>query len=168
MVANLTLHDRPSPVGFPLAWDNVIYDSASLGYVVATHQAASDYGPTVLTYDLPILDPDVRKGRERLLATTWEQWLETILADLGPAHPGLRDLVDRVDVYLWGHAMVQPRPGFLWGDALAASSRPLGRVHFAHTDLSGMALFEEAQYSGIRAAEAILREGAGPSRPWLW
>ena len=167
MVANLTLHDRPFSNGFPLAWDNVIYDSASLGYVVATHQAGRDYGPTVLTYYLPILDPDVRKGRERLLATTWEQWLETILADLGPAHPGLRDLVDRVDVYLWGHAMVQPRPGFLWGDALAASSRPLGRVHFAHTDLSGMALFEEAQYWGIRAAEAILRERGLAFRSWL-
>jgi hypothetical protein len=167
MVANLTLHDRPLTNGFPLAWDNVIYDSASLGYVVATHQMGRDHGPTVLTYYLPILETDVRQGRERLLATTWEQWLETILADLGPSHPGLRDLVDRVDVYLWGHGMVQPRPGFLWGDALAASSRPLGRLHFAHTDLSGMALFEEAQYWGIRAAEAILRERGATFRSWL-
>src|SRR5260221_10363527 len=127
MVANLTLHDRPSPVGFPLAWDNVIYDSASLGYVVATHQAGRDHGPTVLTYYLPILDPDVRQGRERLLATTWEQWLETILADLGPSHPGLRDLVDRVDVYLWGPAMVQPPPGFPCAHSLASPAPPLRR-----------------------------------------
>ena len=41
MVANLTLKDRPnpsSPRDFPLAWDNVLYESPSLGYVVATHQ----------------------------------------------------------------------------------------------------------------------------------
>ncbi len=167
MVANLTLRDRPLSHGFPLAWDNVLYDSPSLGYVVATHQSGRDHGPTVLTYYLPILDPDARKGREQLLATTWEQWVETVLADLGPAHPGLADLIERIDVYLWGHAMVQPRPGFLWSDALAASSRPLGRVHFAHTDLSGMALFEEAQYWGIRAAEAILRERGLAFRSWL-
>ncbi len=167
MVANLTLSDRPLSHGFPLAWDNGIYDSPSLGYVVATHQSGSDHGPTVLTYYLPILGADPRKGRERLLAATWEQWVELVLADLGPAHPGLVDLVERIDVYLWGHAMVKPRPGFLWGDALRASSRPLDRVHFAHTDLSGMALFEEAQHWGIRAAEAILRERGVGFRSWL-
>ena len=167
MVANLTLRERPAARGFPLAWDNVIYDSPSLGYVVATHQSGSDHGPTVLTYYLPILDDDPRKGRARLLATTFEQWVETIFADLGRAHPDLHELVDRVDVYLWGHAMVEPRPGFLWSEALAASSRPLGRIHFAHTDLSGMALFEEAQHHGVRAAEAILRDRGLPFRSWI-
>jgi hypothetical protein len=29
-------------------------------------------------------------------------------------------------------------------------------VHLAHADLSGLPLFEEAQYHGIRAAEEIL------------
>src|SRR4029453_17352764 len=34
MVANLFLKDRPrTGLGFPLAWDNVLYDSPSLGYV---------------------------------------------------------------------------------------------------------------------------------------
>ena len=167
MVANLTLSDRPAGRGFPLAWDNVLFDSPSLGYVVATHQAGHDHGPTVLTYYLPLLDDDPRAGRTRLLATGWQEWVERILDDLGPAHPGLSRLVERVDVYLWGHAMVRPRPGFLWSEALARSARPLGRVHFAHTDLSGMALFEEAQYWGIRAAEAVLRERRVGFRSWL-
>jgi hypothetical protein len=30
-------------------------------------------------------------------------------------------------------------------------------VHFAHADASGMSLFEEANYQGVRAAEAVLR-----------
>ena len=38
MVANIFLRDRPGGLGFPLAWDNVLYESPSLGYVVATHQ----------------------------------------------------------------------------------------------------------------------------------
>jgi hypothetical protein len=167
MVANLTLRERPTGRGHPLAWDNVLYDSPSLGYVVATHQSGRDHGPTVLTYYLPLHDADARAGRERLLAASWEHWVEVILADLGPAHPRLRQLVERVDVYLWGHAMVRPRPGFLWSGALRASAQALDRVHFAHTDLSGMALFEEAQYWGIRAAEAVLRERKVPFRSWL-
>jgi hypothetical protein len=167
MVANLTLSDRPDWRGFPLAWDNVLYGSPSLGYVVATHQTDRDDGPTVLTYYTALLDDDPRVARERLLSTSWAEWVEQILADLGPAHPGLRAKVERVDVYLWGHAMVRPRPGLLWGGALAASARSLGRLRFAHTDLSGMALFEEAQYWGIRAAEDVLREERRPFRSWL-
>jgi hypothetical protein len=167
MVANLTLRDRPRGRGFGLAWDNVLYDSASLGYVSATHQAGVDHGPTVLTYYLPILDQDPRQGRARLLGTTWEQWAAAILADLRPAHPDLRELVQRMDVYLWGHAMVRPRPRFMWSDALARSAHPLGPIHFAHTDLSGMALCEEAQYWGIHAAEAVLKEQGRRFQSWL-
>jgi len=167
MVANLTLRERPASRGFPLAWDNVLYDSDSLGYVVATHQSGRDHGATVFTYYLPLVDDDVRAARTRLLATSWDEWCERILADLGRAHPGLRGLVERVDVYLWGHAMVRPQPGHLWSEALAASSRPLGRIQFAHTDLSAMALFEEAQYWGVRAAEAVLRAERHSHRSWL-
>ena len=159
MVANLTLRDRPRSHGFPLAWDNVLYASASLGYVVATHQSGRDHGATVFTYYLPLLDDDTRRARTRLLRTTWEEWVEQILADLSPAHPDLRDLVERVDIYLWGHAMVRPQPGTMWSERLQNASRPVGAIHFAHTDLSGMALFEEAQYWGVRAAETILRAG---------
>ena len=159
MVANLTLRDRPRSHGFPLAWDNVLYASPSLGYVVATHQSGRDHGATVFTYYLPMVEDDVRRARTRLLATTWEEWVERILADLAPAHPDIRDLVERVDVYLWGHAMVRPRPGSMWSEALGQASTPLGPIHFAHTDLSGMALFEEAQHWGVRAAEDVLRRG---------
>jgi phytoene dehydrogenase-like protein len=156
VVANLTLRERPASRGFPLSWDNVLYGSPSLGYVTATHQEGRDHGPTVLTWYLAEVEDDVRAARRRLLDTPWETWAETILADLAPAHPGLRE-VERVDLRVWGHAMARPRPGFCFSEALAASARPLGRLHFAHTDLAGMALFEEAQYFGVRAAESVLR-----------
>jgi hypothetical protein len=149
MVANLTLRRRPLSRGFPLAWDNVLYDSPSLGYVVATHQSGRDHGATVFTYYLPVLDDDAPRGRTRLLATTWEEWALRILADLTPAHPDIRDAVERIDVYLWGHAMVRPQPGSLWSRELSRAADPIGPIYFGHTDLSGMALFEEAQYWGM-------------------
>jgi hypothetical protein len=167
VVANVTLSDRPAGRGFEMAWDNVIYDSASLGYVVATHQAARDHGPTVLTWYLPVGGESPALARERLLETPWEDWAALVLDDLRRAHPDIDALVRRIDVCRWGHAMVRPRPGFLWSEALERSSRPAGRIHFAHTDLSGMALLEEAQYWGIRAAEAILRERGHRFESWL-
>jgi hypothetical protein len=167
MVANLTLSGRPQGRGFPLSWDNVLYDSPSLGYVVATHQTGRDHGATVFTYYRPFVETDVRATRARLQDTPWSQWVEQILADLRPAHPDLESLVERVDVCVWGHAMVRPRPGFVWGDSLRAAALPIGPIHFAHTDLSGMALFEEAQYWGVHAAEGALTTLGHAHDRWL-
>jgi phytoene dehydrogenase-like protein len=161
VVANLTLRARPAERGFPSAWDNVLYDSQSLGYVVATHQAGRDHGRTVWTWYLPLTDPSPRAARELLLSADWRHWAEVVLADLRRAHPDLEALVERLDLWRWGHAMVRPTPGLLRGGALEAARRPLGRLHFAHTDLSGMALFEEAQAWGVRAAEAVLAAQRG-------
>jgi protoporphyrinogen oxidase len=156
MVANLTLTDRPQSRGFPLAWDNVIYDSQSLGYVVATHQRGLDRGPTVFTYYYPLCDSDPREARSRLLSTNWAEWADVALTDIGRAHSDIRSLVERLDVMRWGHAMIRPRPGFIWGSARATASAPHRGIHFANTDLSGVPLFEEAFYHGVRAADEIL------------
>jgi hypothetical protein len=158
LVANLTLRDRPKQEvgGFPLAWDNVLYDSPGLGYVVATHQAMSDYGPTVLTYYHALTDRDPRASRQRLLAAGRDEWAEVALADLGRAHPDLRQLTERLDVMRWGHAMIRPSVGLRTSGALARAQAPLRGIHFAHSDLSGVALFEEALHHGVRAAEEVL------------
>jgi protoporphyrinogen oxidase len=157
MVANLFLEDRPrASLGFPLAWDNVLYESPSLGYVVATHQRGLDRGPTVFTYYYPLTDADPRAARTRLLSTGRDGWADVALSDLGRAHADIRGLTRRLDVMRWGHAMIRPRVGFQWGGARAKAQRPYGPVHFAHTDLSGVALFEEAFDHGLRAAEEVL------------
>jgi hypothetical protein len=134
----------------------VIYDSSSLGYVVATHQTGSDYGPTVWTWYLPLCDPLPAEARRRLLDLKWEHWAEVVLQDLELAHPEIRNVVERLDVMRWGHAMVQPRPGFMWSDDKRSAATPVESIHFAGTDLSGVALMEEAFYHGVRAAEEVL------------
>jgi phytoene dehydrogenase-like protein len=167
MVANLFLKDRPQSRGFPLAWDNVLYESPSLGYVVATHQHGLDHGPTVFTYYYPLCDPNPRAARTRLLDLGWQEWADVALADLGRAHPNLRQLVERLDVMRWGHAMVRPRPGFVWGGARRLAAQPYRAVHFANSDLSGVGLFEEAFYHGIRAAEEVLTARGAEIRTML-
>jgi glycine/D-amino acid oxidase-like deaminating enzyme len=154
LVANLTLKDRPKSEGFPLAWDNVLYDSPSLGYVVATHQSGIDYGPTVLTYYYALCDRDPRHAREQLLSAGRDEWAEVVLSDLERAHRDIRKLVTRLDVMRWGHAMIRPHPGLR--ASLAQAREPMGNIHFAHSDLSGVALFEEALHHGVRAADEVL------------
>ncbi|AHG93087.1 FAD dependent oxidoreductase (plasmid) [Gemmatirosa kalamazoonensis] len=157
LVANLTLDRRPRAADddAPEAWDNVIVDSPGLGYVVATHQAlrATPEPRTVWTYYRALADGDPAAERRRLLAMDWRACAELALADLERAHPDLRECVSRVDVMRHGHAMPRPEPGFLarraewWAPARGA------RVFYANSDVSGLSLFEEAQYRGVRAAE---------------
>lgn len=157
LVANLHLKGRPKSKGFPFAWDNVLYDSPSLGYVVASHQTLSDFGPTVWTYYRPFAELTPEEGRQRLAAMSHAEITREVTSDLSRAHERLEDYIERIDVYRWAHAMVAPVPGFLFGAARRRAQAPLGRVHFAHSDLSGLSLFEEAQYWGVRAAEAVAR-----------
>ncbi len=170
VVANLTLTSTPRSRGFPLAWDNVLYESHSLGYVVAAHQQlrARSAGPTVWTWYYPLSGGDVVAERRRALDATFEDWQQLVLADLAPSHRGLLDAAERLDVMRWGHAMARPVPGFLWGDARRRAQVPLdGSLHFAHADLGGLPLFEEANWHGVRAAEAALGGLQRTSPSWL-
>jgi hypothetical protein len=155
LVANLHLKARPSSRGFPFAWDNVLYDSRSLGYVVATHQTLADLGPTVWTWYHAFSEEDAVNSRQKLQALDHPAVARVILTDLGRAHQGLEEALERIEVWRWGHAMVRPTPGFIWGTARRRALEPSGRVHFAHSDLSGLALCEEALDQGVRAAEAV-------------
>lgn len=156
-VANLFLRDRPRPrfaKDFPIAWDNVLYESRSLGYVTATHQKGIDYGPTILTYYYPMCAEE--NARTKLFDYGWRDLADVCLADLARAHPDIYELTERIDIMRWGHAMISPRPGFLWSGVREKAMKPYRNIHFAHTDLSGIALFEEAFYHGLRAAGEIL------------
>jgi hypothetical protein len=136
----------------------VLFDSPSLGYVVATHQTLNDDGPTILTYYFPFTDVEPNIARAHLASLDHAECCDLVMSDLVRAHPDLPQLVTRIDVWRWGHAMSRPTPGLIWSGARMEAQKPFGRVHFANTDLSGLALFEEAFAHGVRAADAILSE----------
>lgn len=155
-VANLTLNRMPEGKGADLAWDNVVYDSDSLGYVVATHQVA-EMEPlrTVITYYWPLTAAEPAEARRQALATPYADWKKHFLSDLLRVHPELMDAVERLDVWLWGHAMVRPVPGFIWGAERARALRQTPPVFTAHSDMSGISIFEEAYTHGVKAARAV-------------
>ena len=157
VVANVHLRERPVERGHgaPPAWDNVFRDSPSLGYVCATHQRGRDRGPTVWTWYYPFSDADPSAVRKRLAGAGYAEWAETIIADLERAHPDARSKIDHIEVAFWGHGMIRPRVGATCAPERIARIASHGAVHFAHTDLSGIALFEEAFDHGLRAAREI-------------
>jgi hypothetical protein len=154
----VTVDALPLDHGAPLAWDNVFYEGESLGYVVATHQEL-DRVPreTVLTHYWPLDTLPPREARQAALARSHESWSRQIVAELQSAHPGIEAHITHLDVWLWGHGMVRPVPGFLWGETRRRMREPLGRIRFAHSDMSGISIFEEAFTHGVHAARDLLR-----------
>ena len=56
--------------------------------------------------------------------------------------------------------MVRPSVGAVFASerqALKAAPRGLDGLLFAHSDISGLSLFEEAQYRGVTAADRALK-----------
>lgn len=156
LVANVHLTGRPSESGFPMAWDNVSRTSSSLGYVNSVHQTGRDHGETVLTWYTALPNDVPAKVRSALMTLTWAEASETVIGDLEKMHPKIRSLISRIDVMVWGHAMVQPRVGTIFHpDRIAATSID-DNLHLASTDLSGIALFEEAFDHGRRAAMKVI------------
>ncbi|MDP2311700.1 MAG: hypothetical protein Q8P41_02250, partial [Pseudomonadota bacterium] len=164
-VAQLHVSRLPAALGVETAWDSVVYGAESLGYVTSTHQAGTYGGPGVLTWYQPLLG-DPLAARRALLDEPWETARDLVLDDLGASHPDLLDVVERLDVWHWGHGTVRPVPGLHAPGRLDALHAPHPRVHLAHTDLSGLSLFEEASFQGIRAAEAVLTLFGRPADTW--
>lgn len=158
MVANITLDAMPEGRGMPLCWDNVVYDSQLLGYVDATHQALKQTREkTVLTYYWPLSHTSPAQARNEAITRSFKEWRDAILHELYKIHPELYGHVTRLDVWVWGHGMIRPTPGFIWGDARRRAQAAKPPVWCAHTDLSGIAIFEEAQHHGIIASESAMK-----------
>jgi hypothetical protein len=161
MVANITLSKPAERKGSSLSWDNVIYQSPSLGYVHAGHQQLSSHPSRqekmVLTYYLPLCDKDPKTARTEALQKSHEDWTTLIVEDLTRAHKNMAEAIEKIDVWLWGHGMVRPTPGFVWSETRKQACVPFeDKLFFAHSDLGGVSLFEEAFYHGSRAAQEAL------------
>lgn len=158
MVANIKVDQLEERSGVPLSWDNVLHGSQSLGYVEASHQLLQqDKAQRNLTYYLPLTEETPAEARKKAQAKSHKQWVKEILDELRVVHPNIDAAVKEVNILLWGHAMAQPLPGMIHGGIREQLARPPDpRIQFAHTDLAGISIFEEAFYQGIAAGERIV------------
>ena len=111
------------------------------------------HSPTVLTIKVLFAQPGLpiaeqgSRGRAQLLGTSFAQYERAFREQLGDmfAPGGFEPRRDIAGIILnrWGHAYVNPQPGFFFGaggkpaprDVLR--DRPHGRIAFANTDLAG-------------------------------
>ena len=160
----------------------------ALGYVDAGHQGVRGRAsPVVLSAYWAFGQPDrgrTAAWRVKLRDEPWQVWAQRVVAHLARVHPDLPALVQQVDLMRYGHAMAVPAPGVRSHPALQAlrqasaagpgqGSRhavlqgPAGteRLHFAHADLAGYSVFEEAftlgDAAGRQAAARLGRRAPG-------
>ncbi|MBL8019507.1 MAG: NAD(P)-binding protein [Leptospirales bacterium] len=156
LVANISLAKKPAGNGAALSWENVRYGSQSLGYVVATHQSPHLFAKeTVITYYLPLDEGEPSQARKMAAARSDSEWKEFIINDLSAMHPDIARDILGMEIRLFGHGMIRPTPGFIWGETRRAMLKPHGRITFANSDMSGISIFEEAQYRGVKAAMSV-------------
>jgi protoporphyrinogen oxidase len=157
LIANLVVDNSLNRSGAELSWDNVLYNSDCLGYINANHQDVNgQHKKIVITYYEPLDALDAVQARRLALKENESGWAERVFENLSKAHPAIKDLCDSMELWIWGHGMVRPVPGYIWGEKrqrLKATRNK--KIYFAHSDLAGVSIFEEAFYQGIRVANEI-------------
>ncbi|WP_347321688.1 FAD-dependent oxidoreductase, partial [Ralstonia pseudosolanacearum] len=160
LLANLLIDGFPREHDdAPLAWDNVVYRGTGLGYVVANHQDIRVGPPeqSVFTAYVALSDMTPKAAREWLSQAAPQTLLERAMRDLDTVYGiRLRAQIRRADLTLRGHGMAIPSPGFLSRPGIARLRESAGPIHYAHADLSGYSVFEEAAWWGDQAAQRIL------------
>jgi glycine/D-amino acid oxidase-like deaminating enzyme len=158
LLAQLSMKSSPEETGgVELAWDNVLYRSAALGYVVANHQRfALRAAPSVWTWYHAFAGEPASMARMKMLMMPREHWIRMIADDLAPVYPDLLRHVERIDLVRHGHAMARPVPGFLSSAGRHWFAAGMPDLQFAHADVSGFSLCEEAHSRGVCAAERVL------------
>ncbi len=128
--------------------------------------------PTVLTIKVLFAQPGLSiaeqgsRGRARLLGTSFAQYEHAFreqLADMfSPGGFDPRRDIAGIILNRWGHAYVNPQPGFFFGingqpaprDILR--NRPHGRIAFANTDLAGASDHRNSIREADRAVQQLL------------
>jgi uncharacterized protein with NAD-binding domain and iron-sulfur cluster len=157
MVSNFLMKSFPSELPHsPLSWDNVVYQEPGLGYVVSTHQDIRVTPPkkSVFTSYVALSDRSPEAARAWMEKASPDELLAMASTDLKSAYGWkFAACVERVEISLRGHAMAAPLPGFRSNAGLKALRELEGPILFAHGDLSGFSVFEEAAWWGYRAAQ---------------
>jgi spermidine dehydrogenase len=128
--------------------------------------------PTVLTLFVDFAKPGLptaeqgRKGRMELISTPFRDYEFRIREQMTEmfAHTGFDAKRDIAGIVLnrWGHAFINPQPGFFFGtdgnpaprDALRTA--PFGRIAFSHSDLAGAGDHRNAFIESHRAVGQLL------------
>jgi hypothetical protein len=151
------VHVSKTPAG--LGYDNWIHDECYFTDVIVADWAgltdpanAPASRPNVLTVYCPLIGPN---DRADMLTQPFEYYEQKILTDLERVVPGVTATITAVDLFRWGHPMLRPQPGFVFGAAREGAQAPLGAICFAASDVDGLPAFENAVATAFRATDEV-------------
>lgn len=158
LVASITARKFSDRNGFPLSWDNVMMESKSLGFVFAQHQSIQPVRENfVFTLYKPLDENDAKIMRLKYYNRSNQELQKEIIAELSIAFPQVEKEIQQIDCHLHGHGMISPGIGYLMNPEKNALRENIQqKIFFAHTDYSGISIFEEAFWQGHTAANEIL------------
>jgi spermidine dehydrogenase len=156
-------------------WFGGLGDYLSVRRMATVGKMSPTFGPdspTVLTIKVLFAKPGLpigeqgSRGRAEMLGTSFAQYERAFREQLGDMFsPGgfdpRRDIAGII-LNRWGHAYVNPQPGFFFGingkpaprDVLR--NRPHGRIAFANTDLAGASDHRNSIREADRAVKQLL------------
>lgn len=160
IVANISIRKKKELHGRQdLSWDNVMYSSKSLGYVNTCHQTFDrDKDKTVLTYYYNFSERSAKEEREAIYNHDENFWKTFIVNDLKIAHPNIEEIIEEIEVNVLGHGMISPIKQFRSNPSRSILEKGFDNLYFAHSDISGISIFEQAFYRGILAANQVLNK----------
>lgn len=159
LVANITLIGLTNEFIENLVWDNVNYGENSLGYIWAENQKITSHqtSATVITFYYCLSKEASKTERIKAYSLSNNQQKSIIVTELLKCHPELKPNIQKIDTWIWGHGMVAPTIGSIFNPKKHSINNPNNKqFQIAHTDLSGISIFEEAFYQGINAAKNII------------
>ena len=147
--------------------------SAPVPAELGRSSAASDPDrPAMITFYVPVTKPGLpveQQGpaaRAEVLATAYRDYEYRVRLQLtemlsAQGFDARRDIAGIV-LNRWGHAYVDPYPGFFFGKAGQSAPaevvrQPLGRISFAHSELRGHQYWDGGVEEGRRAMEQALQ-----------
>ena len=129
-----------------------------MGYIYDQHQNLNqNLSEKVITYYKSFSEEEVNKSRKKLFSLTEEELKKIVLDELKLAHPLIEDYILEMSFHKIGHGMIAPIPNQIFGAESENLRKNIDdRIYFAHSDLSGISIFEEAFHQGINAAKQML------------
>jgi spermidine dehydrogenase len=127
--------------------------------------------PIVLTFYVPLYYPGLpaaeqgARGRTELLGKSFADYEREIRAQMarlfGAVGFDARRDIAGIILNRWGHAYVNPQPGFYFGEDGRPAARDVvrdrfGRIAFGHSELEGHQNWPGATRNGVRAARQVL------------
>lgn len=134
-----------------LSWDTVKFLEKDLGYINNHHQyLTQDKDDVLITFYYAFTEGTAKENRTKLSTWTEATVKDFVVQHLKKYHPDIESNMASIDYRILGHGMISPSIDFLWSKRKQQLPREHNGILFAHSDMSGISIFEEAFHQGYK------------------